>query len=67
MTPQESIYKVFDASQRRYITFHDPKALPRGDTVIQMWWAKSLGRYVTLPGQSLHFVEADGSLRLIAD
>jgi hypothetical protein len=61
-------WMIYDATTRRHVAIDlDEAELLPSETVVQMFWSKAAGRYVTIPGDSLYTVQADGSLVLDDD
>lgn len=58
---------AFNAFSKRYDEIEPESEIVPGMIIIKMFWSAGAGDYVTVPGASLHRVNADLQLELIND
>jgi hypothetical protein len=65
---EKEIFKAFNPLTRRMQTIYlDEAEILEGEILIKMYWSRSIGKYVTIPGASLYLVNADLDLEQIAE
>jgi hypothetical protein len=65
---RNDLWTIYDPTVRRHVSMTEAHELcTPGQTVLRLFWCPQAQRHVTVPGASLHTIQADGTYALVRE